>query len=174
MKNALKLVLSNLIFSLIYLAGHFIFSMIAHDTTLFDMIYLFMSVCYIVISFVMFILFGRLFKFENKNDYLKCYLTFCAVSIILWILLAIFDTNLFVIFNTAPLFFDFELLALFFPIIDELELSALFIMLIENAVKISALYLGSKVKPVATDQSVDQSRDGSLIDKESAGNNSPS
>lgn len=145
MKKVIKLTLFNFVFSLIYYGLHFTFSM-AFDAIFHKTPIIFMSVCYIIISFVVFIFFGKLFKLENKNDYLKCYLTFCAISIILCVVFALFDIYLFVIFNTAPLFFEFEYLDLFFPIIDELELSTLVIMLIENTIKILALHLGAKLK----------------------------
>lgn len=145
MKNILKLTLSNLIFSLIYLALHFFFSIAAHDM-LSDMPYLFMRICYIVFSFIVFFFLGKLLKCEGKKNHLKYYLIFCAVSIILCILTAIFDTYIFVVFNTAPLLFDFEILDLFFPWLEEFEITTLIIMLIENAMKISASYLGAKTK----------------------------
>lgn len=145
MKNTLKLTISNLIFSLIYLVGHYIFSIIAHDMFS-DMPYLFMRICYVVISFVVFLILGKILKCESKKIYLTFYLVFCAISIIFCILNAIFDTYVFVVFNTAPLLFYLENLGLLFPILEELEIPILIVMLMENAMKILTLYLGANFK----------------------------
>lgn len=157
MKKFIKLIFFNIIFSLIYCGLHFTFSM-AFDVLFQDTPPVFMSVCYIVISLILFMIFGGLFKLENKSDYLKCFLIFCAISIIFCILVILFDSNLFVIFNTSPLFFGFgfEFLAFFFPIIEELELGTLVIMLIEDAIKILALYLGAKLNNKTNKDKTDQ------------------